>query len=145
VVPPADADYNELEYLKNLDLHNRIKAQAKKENVFDDYVGFELNARIEEINSIYKTLYNLIDRTLYNEIQSFRNALNGVAKEKFESWLRNIDGTNQAGYSVESISEAFTELQNYYQDWLDFYFKVYNGVIYNNDDGKYVESIQENG
>lgn len=135
-VVPESTEENELDYAKRLSEHNRIVAQMKKDGVPDDYAGFELNARSEEIQTIWKTLRTLIDKDLYSEIKKFRNALNGKAKDEFANWIADIkDGINSdTGYSVE-IKNQFESLLDFYKNGLSFAEKAQTGsVVYKEEE-----------
>lgn len=125
-IVPESTEENELDYAKRLFEHNRIVAQMKKDGVPDDYAGFELNARFEEIQTIWKTLRTLIDKDLYSEIKKFRNALNGKAKDKFTNWIAAID--NGINSSVK-IKEQFENLFDFYKNGLSFAEKAQIGLV----------------
>jgi hypothetical protein len=93
----------------------------QKDGVPDDYAGFELSARYEEIKTLNRSLQNLIDVDLYGEIKRFRNALNGKASDKFKEWINAIDTSpNYSG----NIKTALTDLLAFYKNGLDFAKKV---------------------
>ena len=129
-IVPESTEENELDYAKRLSEHNRIVAQMKKDGVPDDYAGFELNARCEEIQTIWKTLRTLIDKDLYSEIKKFRNALNGKAKDEFADWIADIDGgiNSDTGYNIE-IKKQFENLLDFYKNGLSFAEKAQIGLI----------------
>ena len=127
---------SELQYSKRLNEHNRIVRQMEKDGVPDDYVGFELSARYEEIKDLKTTLINLINIDLYNEIKNFQYALNGKAKDEFTNWLNQLKGVNGDSGIANDIIVAFNGseqelgLLNFYKNGLDFAKKVQDDLVY---------------
>jgi hypothetical protein len=101
----------------------------EKDGVPDDYAGFELNARYEEIRDLKTTLDNLIGTDLFGEIKDFQFALNGKADSEFTKWLNELKGADGNPGIANNIISAFNSLLDFYKNGLDFAKKVQDGLV----------------
>lgn len=114
----VDNTYDEMDYDKKTNNHNRLMLQASQGNVPNDYSGFELGARMNEIGNINTSLKKLIDKDLYSNLKKFRNDLAPVNNSKINASFQTI--INYMENEGQAILTQLDSLYNFYLQGLNF-------------------------
>ena len=138
-------DYDEIEYLSNRSMINRLTAQQGRYDVPNTKEGLWLAADLSELEPLLKSIKTVVYSDLFAEFNKFNIRLGNLSQEDadivnlFNTWI----GDSGHFYNTETFENNVKDMIDYYKNGLKYAAAVQrNGV----KDGKVSEiQIQEDG
>ena len=137
-------DYDEIEYLSNQSIINRLTAQQGRYDVPDTKEGLWLAADLSELEPLLKSIKTVVYSDLFAEFNKFNIRLGALNEDDdivnlFNTWI----GDSGHFYNTETFENNVKGMIDYYKDGLEYAAAVQrNGV----KDGEVSEmQIQEDG
>lgn len=137
-------DYDEIEYLSDQSIINRLTAQQGRYDVPDTKEGLWLAADLSELEPLLKSIKTVVYSDLFAEFNKFNIRLGALNEDAdivnlFKTWI----GDSGHFYNTETFENNVKGMIDYYKDGLEYAAAVQrNGV----KDGKVSEmQVQEDG